>query len=69
MLISSKMSGEADTVTPYKENLNVLHTWISSTNSYPVQKQIISEIGHNIMLEEPDMVNKLSLNFIKSLSR
>ncbi len=54
-------------MTPTDPNLSEVFTWISKSSTN-IQKFEILATGHNIMLEEPDMVNKLTEGYLQKLN-
>ncbi|KAI9090022.1 Alpha/Beta hydrolase protein [Phlyctochytrium arcticum] len=62
------IGGEEDRVCPVSQNLDLIHTWLTNepTNTQPF---VISDAGHQVMLEQPEVVNAIIYNWLMECGR
>ncbi|KAJ3020913.1 hypothetical protein HKX48_009517 [Thoreauomyces humboldtii] len=60
-----QIGGEEDTVCPVKADLEVVHAWLSASPTASVSEPfVIPNAGHQVMLEQPDLVNAIIYNWL-----
>ncbi|TPX58981.1 hypothetical protein PhCBS80983_g02764 [Powellomyces hirtus] len=58
------IGGEEDLVCPVKANLEVVHSWLTSSTNVVAEPFVIPNAAHQVMLEQPDVVNAIIYNWL-----